>query len=116
MSEPTKSLGIKELSDLTGAAQRRQQALEFAGFLAREDDDTLYVADSDSDSLRNPGWKKGIRIGSAKDGSVKEFIPYPGPDPKPGVGGAAEGVAADAFGNVYGAEVAKRTLQKYVKK
>ena len=78
--------------------------------------DTLYVADSDSDAQRNPGWKRGIRIGSAKDGSVKEFIPYPGPDSEPGVNGAAEGVVADASGNVYGAEVAKRKLTKYAKR
>jgi sugar lactone lactonase YvrE len=79
--------------------------------------DTLYVADSDSDSERNPGWKRGIRIGSAKTGKVEFFIPYEGPDPKPGTNGPpAEGVAADAQGNVYGAEVAIRTLKMYVKK
>ena len=79
--------------------------------------DTLYVSDSDSDSLRNPGWKRGIRIGSAKTGEVKYFIPYEGPDPKPGTNGPpAEGVAADAHGNVYGAEVAIRTLKMYVRK
>jgi sugar lactone lactonase YvrE len=79
--------------------------------------DVLYVADSDSDSLRNPGWKRGIRIGSAKDGSVKYFIPYEGPDPKPGTNGPpAEGVAADSHGNVYGAEVAAKAFKMYVKK
>ncbi len=78
--------------------------------------DVLYVADSDSDSLRNPGWKRGLRIGDAKDGTVKFFIPYVGPDPEPGVNGAAEGVAADAAGNVYGAEVTKRNFKMYVKK
>ena len=45
--------------------------------------DVLYVSDSDSDSERNPGWKRGIRIGSAKTGEVKYLIPYEGPDPKP---------------------------------
>lgn len=79
--------------------------------------DTLYVADSDSDAQRNPGFKQGIRIGSAKDGSVREFIPYTGPEPVIGANStAAEGVAADAFGNVYGADVAKRTFRKYAKK
>src|SRR6185369_15311135 len=39
-------------------------------------DDTIYVADSESESVtrNHPGWKRGIRIGSAKDGSVKYFI------------------------------------------
>ena len=78
--------------------------------------DTLYVADSDSDSLRNPGWKRGIRIGSAKTGKVKYFIPYPGPEPKPGVNGAAESAAADAHGNVYGADVGDKDLKMYVRK
>jgi len=79
--------------------------------------DTLYVADSDSDAARNPGWKQGIRIGSAKDGTVSAFIPYAGPEPVVGANStAAEGVAADALGNVYGADVAKRTLQKYARK
>jgi sugar lactone lactonase YvrE len=80
--------------------------------------DVLYVADSESNDRggygQNPGWKRGIRIGSAKDGTVWAFIP----DPSPGSGGtsAAEGVAADAAGNVYGAEVGPRALKKYVKK
>ena len=47
---------------------------------------------------------------------MKEFIPYPGPEAKNGGNNAAEGVVADAFGNIYGAEVAHRKLQKYVKK
>jgi streptogramin lyase len=34
----------------------------------------------------------------------------------PGTGSAAEGVAADADGNVYGAEVDARKLMRYVKK
>ena len=78
--------------------------------------DVLYVADSDSDSLRNPGWKRGIRIGSAKTGKVKYFLPYPGPDPKPGVNGAAESATADAHGNVYGAEVDRKNMKTYLKK
>src|SRR5216684_5705590 len=38
-------------------------------------DDTLYSVDSQSDDKVNPGVKRGIRIGSAKDGSVKYFVP-----------------------------------------
>ena len=41
--------------------------------------DILYVADSQSDEQRNPGFKQGIRIGSAKDGKVTAFIPEPSP-------------------------------------
>src|SRR6266581_322161 len=41
--------------------------------------DILYVADSESESVsrNHDGWKRGIRVGSAKDGSVKYFIPDP---------------------------------------
>jgi streptogramin lyase len=78
--------------------------------------DTIYVADSESESVarNHDGWKRGIRIGSARDGSVKYFIPDPA-DHATGTS-AAEGVAADAQGNIYGAEVGPRRLMKYVKK
>ena len=78
--------------------------------------DVLYVADSESNSKSNPGWKRGIRVGSAKDGKVTAFIPDPEPDPEKVVTSGSEGVAADARGNIYGAEVGPRALKKYVKK
>ena len=78
--------------------------------------DVIYVADSESNSKTNPGWKRGIRIGSVKDGKVTAFIPDPEPDPEKVVTSGSEGVAADAQGNVYGAEVGPRALKRYVKK
>jgi len=76
--------------------------------------DVLYVADSESGSVARDRtqWKRGIRIGSAIDGTVTAFIP----DPNENVTGtsAAEGVAVDLYGNVYGAEVGPRALKKYV--
>ena len=36
--------------------------------------DMLYVADSQSGPEENPGFKQGIRVGSAKDGKVTAFI------------------------------------------
>jgi DNA-binding beta-propeller fold protein YncE len=98
--------------------------------------DILYGADSESGSVNPPhgAWKRGIRIGSAKDGKVTAFIPDPTSagetfsmvdgkavmkkaDGSPGATGtlAAEGVAVDAAGNVYGAEVGPRAVKKYVK-
>jgi len=78
--------------------------------------DNIYVADSESESVakNHDGWKRGIRIGSAKDGSLKYFIPDP-VEKAPSTS-AAEGVAADTLGNVYGAEVGPRALKRYVKK
>src|SRR5438046_6221047 len=79
--------------------------------------DTLYVADSESESVstNHNGWKRGIRVGSAKDGSVKYFIPDPDNRTRPGFTGtsAAEGVAVDAQGNIYGAEVGPKRVMKY---
>ncbi len=78
--------------------------------------DNIYVADSESGSV-NPAhgdWKRGIRIGSAKTGEVTAFIPDPAVNP-PSTS-AAEGVAVDAKGNIYGAEVGPKALKKYVKK
>src|SRR5262245_40060894 len=78
--------------------------------------DNIYVADSESGSVarNHPGWKRGIRIGSAKDGKVVAFIPDP--DENATGTSAAEGVAADAQGNIYGAEVGPRRLKKYTKR
>ena len=78
--------------------------------------DMIYVADSESRTENHPGWKRGIRIGSAKDGSVTAFIPDPEPDPDHHPTSAAEGVAADRAGNIYGAEVGLKDVKKYVKK
>ncbi len=91
-------------------------------------DDTLIVADSESNrsiggppqapegggnAIRNPGWKNGIRVGSAKDGSLKYFVP----------GTRPEGMAADEQGNIFGgltggcdASPSGGCLQKFVKR
>ena len=81
--------------------------------------DMLYGADSESGSVNPPHgmWKRGIRIGSARDGKVLYFIPDPSlSDPTAKGTLAAEGVAADSNGVIYGAEVGPRKLQRYVKK
>src|SRR5205814_3064903 len=57
-----------------------------------------------SDLGFNPGIQRGIRIGSARDGSVKYFIPDPCPYPYAAGSSMAEGVTVDAEGNVYGAD------------
>ncbi len=90
-------------------------------------DDTIVVSDSESNRaiagatdaadsslpVRNPGWKNGIRIGSAKDGSLRYFIE----------GTQPEGMAADERGNVFGGltggcdqSKSGGCLQKFVRK
>jgi sugar lactone lactonase YvrE len=73
--------------------------------------DTLYVADSLSGSDRHPNWRRGIRIGRVSDGTVTAFIPDPTPTAEPI--SAAESVAVDMDGNVFGALVPARRLQKH---
>ena len=97
------------------------------------EDDTLLVADSESSfggfrptelgptpplqegqrRARNAGWQNGVRIGSAKDGSLRYFIS----------GTMPEGLAADGMGNVFAgltvgcdASPSGGCLQKWVKK
>lgn len=81
-----------------------------------DENDILYSADSESNARRNGGWKRGIRIGSAKDGFVTAFIPDPEPDQDNSGTSGAEGVAVDVWGNIYGAEVGPRAVRKYVRK
>jgi len=75
--------------------------------------DVLYAADSESGSVApsHVAWKRGIRIGSARDGKVTAFIPDP--EQAPRSTSSAEGVAVDAAGNIYGAEVGARVLKRY---
>jgi len=92
--------------------------------------DTLYVADSESRDARtntglfglpqtgygyNLGARRGIRIGSARDGSVKSFIPDPCPYPYAAGSSLAEGVTVDLEGNIYGADFLT-DVRKFVKK
>jgi len=81
-------------------------------------DDTIYVADSesgpDTGAHELPGIRKGIRIGSAKDGRVTAFIEDMEPAAPDHSG--AEGVGVDAQGNVYGAVVRRQMLERHVRK
>ncbi len=78
--------------------------------------DRLYAADPES-SDSSAGSGKGIRIGSARDGTLLYFIPDSGAPPTDMRGVA--GVAVDGQGNVFGAsvdpEIPPRALMKYVK-
>jgi virginiamycin B lyase len=105
--------------------------------------DTIYVTDSDSNQglwswkyssvgqagcleclirvprltdvgTPNPGFTQGIRIGSAKDGTVRAFIP-----PHMGAEGPTtipERAVADAMGNVWVSDARTSALRKYAKK
>jgi len=75
--------------------------------------DLIYVADSESNGVApNPGWLRGIRVGRLSDGAVLYRIPDP---LELKTTSAAEGVAVDAQGNVYGGEVGPRQLVRHAK-
>jgi uncharacterized protein YjiK len=81
--------------------------------------DVIYVADSESGSVapEHKDWYRGIRVGSARTGRVTAFIPDPAAQDTTVKGTwTAEGVAADARGNIYGAEVGQKALKRYVRK
>jgi sugar lactone lactonase YvrE len=73
--------------------------------------DTIYVADSESNGVApHPGWARGVRIGSFSTGAVQFLIPDV--DNLKGTS-SAEGIAVDAEGNIYAAEVGARQIVKH---
>jgi DNA-binding beta-propeller fold protein YncE len=78
-------------------------------------DDTIYVVASFRDASANKGEMRGIVIGSALDGKLKAFIPDPADLDRVARGTSASGIAADAMGSVYAADVGVHNLRKYIK-
>ena len=92
---------------------------EYADFgrtsgLAIDANDVIYTADSESTERVHPGWQRGIRIGSLKDGRVTTFIPAH-TTPNAPDGAMGEGIAIDAAGNIFTAEAQLRGITKYVR-
>ena len=79
------------------------------------DEDMIYVFDSESDNVDNPGYEQGIRIGDARTGWVKHFILDQGGNPATQTGSGPEFGTVDKFGNIFAGEPRPRQLRKYVK-
>jgi sugar lactone lactonase YvrE len=81
--------------------------------------DILYSADSESRNPvgygYNPGWQRGIRIGSVRDGRVTAFIPDPDPNPDAGATSGAEGIWVGRDGVIYGAQVKERAVARHIR-
>lgn len=79
--------------------------------------DILYSADSESRRPvgygYNPGWQRGIRIGSVKDGKVTAFIADTETDPDKYATSNAEGITVDRNGVIYGAQVKERLVARH---
>ncbi len=97
-----------------GTFIREYDAFGRTSGLAIDRNDVIYTADSESTERVHPGWQRGIRIGSLKDGRVTTFVPPHMTNAPEGTTG--EGIAIDAAGNVYTAEAQLRGVTKYVRK
>jgi sugar lactone lactonase YvrE/mono/diheme cytochrome c family protein len=89
--------------------------------IAIDKNDILYVTDSESRAMpgqygNHPGWKRGIRIGSVRDGIVTAFIPDTDPNPDAGTTSGGEGIWVDTRGVIYSAQVEQKTIVRYVRK
>jgi sugar lactone lactonase YvrE len=78
-----------------------------------DSDDTMYVIDAESSEEANPGYLRGIYVGSARTGEVTGLIPAHPLESRGPFGTHGEGVALDAQGNLYVAEVSIRGMTKY---
>ena len=80
----------------------------------------MYSTDSESRSPMgygyHPGWKRGIRIGSVKDGIVTAFIPDTDPNAEAVATSGGEGIWADGKGAVYSGQVGQKNVVRYAKK
>jgi len=87
------------------------QFSRISGLYIDPTNDMLYAIDSESDENYNPGgWRKGLRVGNARNGEVLYFVAEHicggrGFSGMGGIGCMGEGVTADKDGNVYGGEV-----------
>lgn len=74
--------------------------------------DRLYVTDSESGGTRNPGWKKGIRIGDVRSGKVDAFVP----DPEATTNDPSGAEAISFYhGALFGSVVRRRELERFTK-
>lgn len=81
--------------------------------LAIDKNDVIYTSDSESTEKVHPGWQRGIRVGSLKDGKVTMFIPAHKTADADGAMG--EGIAIDPAGHLFTAEATLMGVTKYVK-
>jgi sugar lactone lactonase YvrE len=83
-----------------------------------DDNDVLYAIDSESGENYNPGWRKGLRIGSAVTGEVWYFVPEHFLNETVGLGGfgaMGEGVTVAENGVVYAGEIGPPALRGITK-
>ncbi len=103
-----------QVFDQEGTFVRDMYHVGRASGITIDEFDRLYVADSESNVARNPGFRRGIRVIGLDDFMTIAFIPDPEPDQDNSGTSAAEGIAVDNEGNLYGAEVGPQQLVKHI--
>jgi len=98
-----------QIFDQEGAFQSEWKQFGRPSGLYIDGKDILYAADSQSGGKVNAPFKQGIRIGSAKDGVVREVIERSKDD------GMPESLAVDKYGNIFGGLIENQRLEKYSK-
>ena len=74
-------------------------------------DDRIYVFDSESYGVDNPGWQKGFRVGNALTGVVSYYAQDA--ESRDYVHSGPEGGGVDSEGNVYAAVVRRRQMERH---
>ncbi|HEY4380612.1 MAG TPA: peptidyl-alpha-hydroxyglycine alpha-amidating lyase family protein [Acidobacteriaceae bacterium] len=103
-----------DIFDQNGALLGQWKQFGIPSSVFVDEHDTLYVAQN---FLRPQaaGFKRGIRVGSLRDGKVTAFIEDPNQDAtNPSIG--PESVIADKAGALYVGEVDRKMIKKYVPK
>src|SRR6266516_7821623 len=112
---PIARITASRFSTRTGSSWTNGKQFGRPSGVSIDKNDTIYVVDSQSNASLNPGFKRGLRVGSAKDGKVTAYVPFAEPEPDKNNNAGMEGVAADAMGNVYVGETTTQILKKYVR-
>ena len=73
--------------------------------------DKIYVFDSESYGVDNPGWQKGFRVGNALTGVVSYYAMDA--ESRDDVHSGPEGGGVDSMGNVYAAVVRRMQLERH---
>ena len=79
--------------------------------------DILYCTDSESTRAVNRGFRRGLTIGSARDGTVTTFIPAPFSEGQAaGARQWGEAVAVDDDGNIYMGMNGTKGVERYARR
>lgn len=118
--QPSSPTGLKTDSYRDGRLLAVWQQFGRPSGIYIDQHDVLYASDSESRNAagygHHPGWQRGIRVGRATDGEVMAFIRDPAPDQEAEDTTGGEGVAVDAKGNIYSAQVKEQDVVKYVQR